>query len=152
MKEKKALSNSIWLFVILGGCAVVSAFVVPNFIQGNSRGNAETSCRSNLKNLSTAMEMYSTDWQGHYPSSLSTLTPNYLISIPACPVSRASSYRAVIGPGVGYNKGHTSEDGIVTPPYSDYYLIWCEGDEHKRQYGTPENFPQFDGITGMIDY
>lgn len=44
-------------------------------------------CRSNLKNLGTALEMYSTDACGRYPSSLSSLTPDYLVTLPTCPAS-----------------------------------------------------------------
>lgn len=40
------------------------------------------STRSNLMNIATALEMYATDHQGQYPTSLQTLEPNYLRKVP----------------------------------------------------------------------
>ena len=148
--KKKEKSDFITLLLVLGCVAVVAAIFVPSFINARSRGSNDTACRSNLKNIGTAMEMYSTDWSGKYPESLSILTPNYLKTIPVCPVSNEMRYRAVFGPGVGYNLGGTDESGKKYEGFQDYYLVWCEGQEHKKYYDGFENFPQYDGIQGMI--
>ena len=71
-------------------CAIVAALLVPNFIRARSRGSL-TACKSNLKNLGTACEMYFTD-HDEYPKSASLLTPNYLQTIPECPEAQTDTY------------------------------------------------------------
>ena len=73
----------IEVFVVLGGIALVVAQLRPKVIRARSRGGL-TQCKSNLKNIGTALEMYSTDYEGKYPSGLSSLVPNYLKAIPDC--------------------------------------------------------------------
>jgi hypothetical protein len=51
-------------------------------------------CQSNLKNLATALEMYASDYQGHYPNRLSDLSPNYILKLPSCPTARQETYSA----------------------------------------------------------
>lgn len=53
-----------------------------------------TQCKSNLKNIGTAMEMYSTDCGGRFPHDASCLTPNYLKRIPTCPTVGSDTYTA----------------------------------------------------------
>jgi hypothetical protein len=48
----------------LGGVTLfIGALLAPNFVRARHR-NATTACKSNLKNIGTAMEMYSTDYDG----------------------------------------------------------------------------------------
>lgn len=49
-------------------------------------------CKANLKNLGSALEMYSQDWEGLYPRDLALLTPNYIKTIPECPEAMAVTY------------------------------------------------------------
>jgi len=52
-----------------------------------------TACKSNCKNLATALEMYSTDNKGLYPITLDPLiTGNYLRLIPTCPAAGRDTY------------------------------------------------------------
>ena len=44
-----------------------------------------SACTANLKNQGTALEMYATDYDGLYPSSLHALSPDYLRRLPTCP-------------------------------------------------------------------
>lgn len=48
-------------------------------------------CCSNLKNLSTAMEMYRADHK-KFPASLRLLVPQYLRKLPICPTNPKNSY------------------------------------------------------------
>ena len=82
----------IEVLVILGGIAVAAAIVVPNFIRGHRTGGVFTACKSNCKNIGTALEMYSTDWEGKYPSDMASLIPNYLKVIPECPAAGTDTY------------------------------------------------------------
>jgi hypothetical protein len=94
-----------------------------------------TECKSNLKNLGTAMEMYSTDWSGHYPNRLLKLVPNYLDALPTCPTCEAMTYQMEYGPEASHNEAG----------FHDYYYLYCEGHNHSRA-GVPENIPAYDGI------
>ena len=85
--------------------------------------------------------MYSTDNHGHYPSSLSHLTPNYLKTVPECPIYENSPYGLKTGLNVGYN----AADG-----FEDYYFLWCTSNgDHDSS--IPPGYPQYDGISGIIE-
>src|SRR5687768_4989061 len=62
------------------------------------RQGSGTNCRSNLKNIGPALEMYAADWNGKYPTSMSQLTPNYLKTIPECYAVDKMTYRVHYGP------------------------------------------------------
>lgn len=94
-----------------------------------------TECKSNQKNIGTAMEMYSTDWSGHYPDRLTKLVPNYLDALPTCPAAGAMTYQMEYGPKAAHNKAS----------FSDYYYLYCAGQNHSRA-GLPENTPAYDGV------
>lgn len=76
-------------------------------------------CRSNLTNLSTALEMYSADHQGAMPADLRALTPNYLARIPVCPVAGSDTYSAA------YEHSEIA------------YSVACSGDHHGRGVNRP---------------
>ncbi len=56
-------------------------------------GSGTSACKSNLKNIGTALEMYSSDHGGEYPPSLATLSPEYLKRIPECPLAGQDTAR-----------------------------------------------------------
>lgn len=125
----------IELMIVIAIIAILAAILVPNFIRARAQGQL-TSCKSNLKNIGTALEMYSTDWTGKYPGALAKLTPNYLKTIPKCPTVSSATYSAnFVDPG-----------GV----YQDYYYIACMGGVHKSVDVTG-NYPAYDGITGLIE-
>ena len=136
MKNHKVF---FWGLTLAALTLVIGALLVPNFIRPRHR-NATTACKSNLKNIGTAMEMYSTDYGGLYPPNLALLTPNYLKTIPECPMPESLGYFAEFGPGAAYN----------TSGFQDYYFLECVGTGH-TQVSVPRNYPQYDGIQGLID-
>jgi hypothetical protein len=87
-------------------------------------------CKSNLNNLSTAMEMYSTDWSGHYPNRFDKLVPNYLKELPPCPATGSVTYEMEYGPRAPHN-----EEG-----FQDFYYLYCSGANHSG-IGLAENQP-----------
>jgi prepilin-type N-terminal cleavage/methylation domain-containing protein len=131
----------IELMIVIAIIAILAAILVPNFIRARAQGQL-TACKSNLKNIGTAMEMYSTDWSGKYPSgaAMLLLTPNYLKTIPECPAAGSITYNALLGSGVAYN----------SPGFQDYYFISCSGTNHKA-VSVPAGYPQYDGISGLIE-
>lgn len=138
-KEKRPLFTPLSLLMLVAVCAVIAATLVPNFVRARARGQL-TNCKSNLKNIGTAMEMYSTDYSGKYPTSMALLTPKYLKTIPECPAAGRISYEATFGQGVAYNSNN----------FQEYYFIECKGDHHAN-VSVPENYPQYDGIQGLIE-
>jgi hypothetical protein len=116
-----------------------AAVLMPNFVRARSQGQL-TGCKSNLKNIGTAMEMYSTDYTGKYPDSMEKLTPNYLRALPECPAAEKVTYRAHMGPNA---KGNTEK-------YEDYYYIECAGHNHQA-VSVPADFPAYSGIQGLLE-
>lgn len=93
-----------------------------------------TDCRSNLKNIGTALEMYSTDSSGLYPAALSALTPNYLKRIPTCPAAGQDTYSTA----------------YVRAASADAYTVCCGG-HHHASTGCPPNFPQYSSTHGLME-
>jgi hypothetical protein len=112
---------------------VGAAIVIPNFIRARSQGQL-TACKSDLKNIGTALEMYSTDYSGRYPTSLSLLTPNYLKMIPTCPAAGADTYSA----------------SYQVNAKGDGFTVFCSG-AHHRAVGIPADFPQYTSTQGLLD-
>ena len=134
-EEKSSYAGWIGCFVLIIG---IVAVLGPNFYRARKQGSL-TSCKSNLKNIGSAMEMYSTDWDGKYPSSLDQLTPGYLKTLPECPPAETVTYKLLTG-SVAYNN----------PGFEDYYYIYCAGDNH-TPISVPPNYPAYDGISGLIE-
>lgn len=97
------------------------------FDHDRNRGDA-AACRTNLKNLSTALELYSTDFPG-YPVELERLAPEYVRSLPTCPSG-----------GNAYTYERVGEDD---------YLIFCPGRNHGK-VGYAEDHPRLEGKSGII--
>ena len=94
----------IELMIVIAIIAILAAILIPNFIR--ARAEAQYSaCESNIKNIATALNMYSTDWNGSYPTvsgdtsdqGLTTysFTPSYMQTIPSCP-SDSSQYNLTV--------------------------------------------------------
>ncbi|MFA5504517.1 MAG: hypothetical protein WC314_04250 [Vulcanimicrobiota bacterium] len=110
-----------------------------NFSKARDQGQL-TACKSNLKNIGVAMEMYATDWSGRYPSTTALLTPNYLKTIPECPTAGRDIYSASLQTGP---EASGNEEG-----FPDYYYFCCQGKNHPE---TAENYPSYNSITGLED-
>ncbi|MHC9544325.1 MAG: protein kinase [Vulcanimicrobiota bacterium] len=119
------------LSIIIPVFFIAFPFLYGNFNDGKGVGNL-AACRSNLRNIGTALEMYAADNNGRYPAVLSVLTPEYIKSIPTCPSRFQENYMYA----------------SMTEP--DIYTVWCGGKNHASQ-GMPANFPEYDSITGGID-
>lgn len=89
-------------------------------------------CKSNLRNIATALEMWSTDHKGRYPRNFKALTPNYLYTLPVCPAARHDTYTAT------YKRGTKA----------DSYSFYCKGHYHKSEQ-FPANRPAYDSKNGL---
>jgi prepilin-type N-terminal cleavage/methylation domain-containing protein len=124
----------IELMIVIAIIAILAAILVPNFIKARAQGQL-TACKSNLKNIGTALEMYSTDFSGHYGSTLSLLTPNYLRIVPICPSAGTDTY------STGYSVG-------TTP---DAYTFFCGGTNHTGAGITTADYPQYNSQQGLVE-
>ena len=129
----------IELMIVIAIIAILAAILVPNFIRARAQGQL-TACKSNLKNIGTALEMYSTDWSGKYPGTTTLLTPNYLKTIPECPSAASVTYSAAFG----------STAPLNSQGYQDYYFVECSGENHDAVSVTA-NYPAYNGIQGLIE-
>lgn len=132
------------LLIIISLALILWAILVPNFMRARARGQL-TACKSNLKNIATALEMYASDNQGAYPSQLQRLTGgNYLKVIPTCPAAGKVTYEA------SYHKG------VVPPWQGEFYSFYCQGNNHGRSYtgfsNDSTNYPQYDARVGLLDH
>lgn len=131
----------IELMIVIAIIAILAAILVPNFIRARAQGQL-TACKSNLKNIGTAMEMYSTDWAGKYPAAIGQLEPNYLKTMPECPAAGSDTYSGNFVTGA---TAPTNPQG-----FQDYYYISCVTDTHKAVDVTGA-YPAYDGIVGLIE-
>jgi len=74
MKRRKKGFTLIELMIVIAIIAILAAVLVPNFMRAREASRL-TACKSNLKNISTAVETYSNDNDGLYPGgTVSSLT------------------------------------------------------------------------------
>ncbi|MDQ7825482.1 MAG: hypothetical protein RDV48_21970 [Candidatus Eremiobacteraeota bacterium] len=132
-EEPHASTASTYLAVIGFSVFLVFAYIymVENMPNRYSGGTL-TACKSNLKNLGTAMEMYSTDNEGRYPKTISKITPDYLKTLPTCPASGTMTYC------------------YIYTAVPDVYTMWCNSTAHVRVSGKA-NYPQYDAVQGLIE-
>ncbi len=124
----------IELMIVIAIIAILAAILVPNFIRARAQGQV-TACKSNLKNIGAALEMYSTDNGGRYPTVASGLVANYLKTIPTCPSAGADTYTG----------------GFTTVSNPDAYTVVCSGNNHVG-VGDSANFPQYTSAQGLVEH
>ena len=143
VSRKRSGFTLIELMIVIAIIAILAAILVPNFVRARAQGHL-TACKSNLKNIGTALEMYSTDHAGRYPvgdgamtgTAGSTLTTGnnggYLKTIPTCPAAGSNTYQY---------------DSTSNP---DIFTIYCAGSQHTVLDVSP-NYPQFNSLQGLIE-
>lgn len=131
--NRRGLTLVEWM-VLLAIVAVLAAILVPNFIKARTQGR-NTGCKSNLKNIGTALEMYLTDHKDGFPPDLSQLTPNYLKTIPTCASVGRVTYR--------YRGTQAGNQSV--------YTIVCGGLNHRGLGIEVPNYPQYSSVTGLVE-
>lgn len=135
--RKRSGFTLIELMIVIAIIAILAAILVPNFVRARGQGHL-TACKSNLKNIGTACEMYSTDNSGRYPTALSALTSGamggYLKTIPTCPAAGADTY--------------TDSYSVGSNP--DVFTVYCNGTNHAA-VDVEANLPKYDSVQGLIE-
>lgn len=93
-----------------------------------------TACKSNLKNIGTACEMWAEDHGGRFPERLDLLVPDYLRYIPECPAAARDTYSETYSVSRG---GH-------------FYGVCCAGYNH-GSIGLKPNQPGYNSVLGLSD-
>lgn len=138
--------DAMWVLVIVVVVAI-GAGLAGWWKQKTDRDNL-TRCKSNLKILATAIEMYTSDNMGRSPLDLvkgpgsgpttplrlpQAVVPKYLTVIPTCRAAGTDTYTG-------------SAWGACGP---DAYTIVCGGHHHAGA-GQGENYPQYTSFQGLI--
>lgn len=123
LARQQRLAVALILGLLFGG----TVLLVPNFLMARAQGRL-TACRSNLKNIALALEMYASDNEGSYPPSLALLTRgNYLKAIPGCYGEDEDA-----APVDSYSEGYQ-----VIGPKS--FQLCCKGLRHPKLVGRPDH-------------
>ncbi|MBX3170429.1 MAG: hypothetical protein KF760_23690 [Candidatus Eremiobacteraeota bacterium] len=126
------------LVLTLCGCffllILLLAFINPRGYRSRTYGQL-TACKSNCKNIATALEMYSSDHKGRYPQKLEQLLEgNYLKVIPTCPTARRMTY-----------------ENYQVSSQPDAFSFACCGLNHSKA-NLGANLPRYYSETGLIDH
>lgn len=110
-RKSKPGFTIIELLIVMSIIIILVLILTPMFLRAIWRGQL-TTCISNEKNLSTALNVYATQEADHvYPNSLDVLTPDFIERIPNCPNDLTKS-------------GYTYEFNNATRAFT----IHCRGD------------------------
>lgn len=156
-KNKKGFTM-IELMIVIVIIAILAAVLFPNFMRTREASKL-TACKSNLKNMSTAIEIYANDFNGLYPgfsnqggaTTIENLgdptSPNahpliskYINKIMVCPKARSTDYRYIIT--------NPSKYWIYCPAVSINYGANVNS-KHKK--GNTEGGLVLDSIKGILE-
>jgi len=130
-REKKTDYLSIMLGILVICAVSAGGFQLYCNFQNGRQSAILNSCRSNLKNIGTALEIYGRDNGGQYPHSLPVIVPRYMSSIPTCPGAGRATYSI-----------------RVSAQCTDFTII-CSGKNH-TWYLAPDS-PRYDPHNGVVD-
>lgn len=114
---------------------LIAAIIVPSSLGARPQGEF-TVCKSNVRNMSTACEMYVVDNGGEYPDNLDFLCQGnkpYMNNLPTCPAKGIYVYTK--------NKYSENKTG---------FKIYCSGKRHKYVIGDNDG-PAFGSQSGLVD-
>ena len=127
---------NIGLLALLIGMPMLSLMVLDSLSVRRCHPTTPlTACKSNLKNIATACEMYSTDNAGRYPHSLEQLTPQYLKALPSCPGAKRDTY----------------SQAFRSQAQPDAFTICCYGLNHEESGINKPNYPRYGNVDGLTE-
>jgi tRNA A-37 threonylcarbamoyl transferase component Bud32/type II secretory pathway pseudopilin PulG len=140
----------IELFIVIAIVLIIMAILVPSFWAARSQG-LFFACKSNMKNIANALEIYKEDNRGCYPSNLDKLVKDkYMRKIPVCPAVTGRNnnlwYKVMLNT-VDPNGYYYS----CSRNFDSYTLICKPPDIHKRSTYNEGSWPQYTSRKGFID-
>lgn len=106
-----------WLVIIL----LLTSILIGYIIKSRRTPGQLTACRSHMKEVAIALELYASENGGHYPKSLEELVRvKYVQQLPTCPAAQKMTY---------------TDYRVATRP--DSFSFSCVGDHHRQVYGKP---------------
>lgn len=132
--SRRAGFTLIEIMIVIAIIAVLAAVTIPNYVVSRNQAKL-SSCKQNLRSLASGLESFATAHDGRYPTHLNRLVPDYIKSIPKCPM---------VGSALPY------VDGFQHSTSPDNYTVQCQGANH-TVLELPENFPQYNAAAGLKD-
>ena len=114
---------------------------VPNYLRSMA-SRSICGCLSNMKRISTALNVYSEVNNGEYPKKLEMLTPGYLDTIPECPGPKEKIFQR------NKNSIRYSNTYTVSPDFKNY-TFYCPGNNHEGA-GRQKDYPQCSSRFGIV--
>lgn len=112
-------------------------FTIPmSELRGRAAGRL-VACKSNLKNIATAIGMYQTDFEDESPNQLSQLTPNFLRTIPVCP-----AYGDDTPVPLFYLKPPGSREYLYQAQ-GEQFQVFCHGRKHRAAKLKGSDYPRY---------
>ena len=132
----KAGFTLIELMIVIAIIGILALLFSVNVVRARAKGQY-TGCISNLKNIGTSLQMYSTDNGSRFPAALSGITPNFMKIIPTCPAVNGS---------FPYINGYASASN------PDAYTVVCASSAGNHLgNGEGPNYPQYTYSRGLIE-
>jgi competence protein ComGC len=132
--NKKNRIRGLVLLELLTVIFIISSLVlllIPNF-RWSMYKTQLAGCQSNLKMVSTALQLYANENEDYYPDDLTRLQPNYMKEIATCPSSGTNTYAA------GYDLRSDKKS----------YTLHCKGKNHENMK-LEEDQPYWSLIEGL---
>ncbi len=127
-KSSAGIRIAVYLLFAAGAAGY---FFLPPYLrrQANERF---LSCRTNVKNINIAVEMFIQDHDGANPREMTELYPKYLVQPLICPAAGSSTYQ------------------LRAEHSKDNYVIQCSG-HHHADVGLGPNRPAYSKSEGLLD-
>jgi len=149
MRKRKKGFTLIELMIVIAIIAILAAVLVPNFMRAREASRL-TACKSNLKNISTAVETYSNDFDGLYPGGVGGLNKTAIPSVAGGVLQNDYIQKRTVCPT---QKG----EYFFTQSQSIRYWIYCPASikggstpQHTKT-GGKKGGPILDSQTGISD-
>lgn len=132
MLRKKRGFTIIEVLTVCFIVAILAAILVPNLRRAIVKTEA-VGCKSNLKNLATAITLYANDNDHMYPPDLTKIIPYNFARMPTCQSTSTDTYTT------GYS---------VSTDYRSFTLV-CKGTNHSK-YGYGADEPYYSSSEGLM--
>lgn len=121
------------IMIVISIISVLMIVGALNYARSRARARY-AGCQSNLRNLSTSLEMYANEHDRKFPLSgnLTAIVGRYIQTIPTCPAAGFTTYST----------------GYASASAPDAYTIVCSGNNHAGLV-TGSNFPQYTNAGGL---